>query len=309
MKISRRFDDASGGFFRALSRRQQFFDLKPDESPKRKNRFRPQELKFPSRRLNVKKMLLAATAALCAAVAVPAHAADTTVVKALQACSADFFKAVAQDKHFPEKYKVHDGDMAYMKIEKQPLDVVLFEKPYEVDDLTVAGYIVNDEIVRYFGMPDMHTHFWGLLIKEDWKTVVDAIKLDWEAVDMNHKSAHANRVVRMNEPGSTWKSYTRPSNYEYPEFGQTERAFHVAPYREMTMIFCSMQTAGAPDEVVLRDARPDLLFGEKEVPIREEKTEGIDKDGNPTGDKAAAEAKTLPEGHPALPEGHPTTAK
>lgn len=191
-------------------------------------------------------MLLAAAAALCAAALSPAHAADASVVKALQACSADFFKAIAQDKQFPEKYKVHDGDMAYMKIEKQPLDVVLFEKPYKVDDLTVAGYIVNDEIVRYFGMPDMHTHFWGLLIKEDWKKVVDSIKLDWEAVDTNHKSAHANRVVRMNEPGSTWKAYTRPSNYEYPEFGQTERAFHVAPYQNMTMIFCSMQTAARP---------------------------------------------------------------
>ena len=252
----------------------------------------------------MKKVLLAAAAAICAAALSPAHAADTSVVKALQTCSADFFKAVAQDKKFPEKYKVHDGDMAYMKIEKQPLDVVLFEKPYEVDDdLTVAGYIVNDEIVRYFGMPDMHTHFWGLLIKEDWKTVVDAIKLDWEAVDTNHKSAHANRMVRMNEPGSTWKAYTRPSNYEYPEFGQTERAFHVAPYQNMTMIFCSMQTAGAPDEVVLRDARPDLLFGEKEVPIREEATEGLDKSGNPT----KTEEKKLPEGHPALPERHPTT--
>ncbi len=281
--------------------------LKPGERPGRKNRLLPKE-KIPSRRLNVKKVLLAAAAALCAAALSPAHAADASVVKALQACSADFFKAIAQDKQFPEKYKVHDGDMAYMKIEKQPLDVVLFEKPYKVDDLTVAGYIVNDEIVRYFGMPDMHTHFWGLLIKEDWKKVVDSIKLDWEAVDTNHKSAHANRVVRMNEPGSTWKAYTRPSNYEYPEFGQTERAFHVAPYQNMTMIFCSMQTAGAPEEVVLRDARPDLLYGEKEVPIREEATEGIDKDGNPTKiDAAKTSGKTLPEGHPALPEGHPAT--
>ena len=76
--------------------------LKPGERPGRKNRLLPKE-KIPSRRLNVKKVLLAAAAALCAAALSPAHAADASVVKALQACSADFFKAIAQDKQFPEK--------------------------------------------------------------------------------------------------------------------------------------------------------------------------------------------------------------
>lgn len=255
-------------------------------------------------------MLVAAAAAFCAAGA--AHAADSSVVKALQTCSADFYRAVAANKNIPEQFKIHEGDMAYLKVEKQPLDEVLFPKPFKDAGLTVAGYIVNDEIVRYFGMPDMHTHFWGLLVKDDWKSVVDSIKLDWEAVDMNHKSAHANRVVRSNdEPGTAWKAYTRPQNYEYPEFGQTERAFHVAPYRDgMTMIFCSMQSAGAPEEKIMRMTRPDLLRGEKAVPIREEKTDGIDSKGNPTGEPKKTEGQ-LPAGHPPidggakLPAGHP----
>ncbi len=268
----------------------------------------------------MKKTILAAAAAVfAAAVSIQAHAADQTPVKALLTCSADFFKAVAADKNIPEKYKIHDGDLAYLKVTKQPLDAVLFEKSFKEDGLTVAGYIFNDEIVRYFGMPDMHTHFWGLIVKEPWKEVVDSFKLDWEAVDINHRSAHANRMSRMNEeqePGSQWKPFSRGSDYQYPEFGRIERAFHVAPYNGQTMIFCSMQSAGAPDEAILREVRPDLLYGEKKVPVREEATEGIDKNGNPVKKEAAPaekDAKTLPAGHPdisgkTLPAGHPDIA-
>ena len=40
----------------------------------------------------------------------------------------------------------------------------------------MTGYVFNDEIIRYVGVPDMHTHFWGLIVKEDWKSVVDKLK-------------------------------------------------------------------------------------------------------------------------------------
>ncbi len=200
--------------------------------------------------------------------------------------------------------------MAYFKVEKQPLEVVKFDKPFKEDGLAIACYILNDEIIRYFGVPDMHSHFWGLLVMDDWKAVVDSIKLDWEAVDVNHRSAHALRQTRMNDdPGSTWKAYVRPSNYEFPEFGRIERAFHVALFNDMTIIFCSMHSAGAPEEAILREVHPDLLFGEKQVPIREEATEGIDKDGNPIKKEGDADAEAkMPEGRPttgALPAGHP----
>ncbi len=222
------------------------------------------------------KTFLAAAAALCAAAALPAQAAGETALSALPACSASFFKAVAQDKNIPEKYKIHEGDMAYLKVEKLPLEVVQFDKPFEENGLTVTGYIFNDEIIRYFGVPDMHTHFWGFLIKEPWKKVVDAFNLDWEAVDMNHMSAHANRMMRMNGQKEGWKPYHRDPSYTMPEFGQMERAFHVAPYNDQTMVFCSMQSAGAPEEAIIREVRPDLLYGEKHenIPVREEKTEG-----------------------------------
>ena len=120
----------------------------------------------------MKKTLFAALAAAAVLAMPAAHADETSVVKAIQACNADFFKAVAADKNIPESLKVRDGDMAYLKIEKVPLDVVLFEKPFKEDGLTVTGYIFNDEVIRYLGTPDMHTHFWGLLVKEDWKSVV-----------------------------------------------------------------------------------------------------------------------------------------
>ncbi len=222
----------------------------------------------------MKKILLAAAVAAALSVSA-AQAGEAGVVKAIQACSADFFKAVAAEKRIPEALKVRDGDFAYLKVGKQPLDVVLFEKPFKSDGLTVTGYIVNDEIIRYFGVPDMHTHFWGLLVREDWKKAVDAMPLNWDAVDSNHRSAHANRVVRMNGD-KDWRPWVRDPNYKMPDMGQIERAFHVAPYEKQTMIFCSMQSAGAPTEEILREVRPDLLFGDKEVSIREEKTEGID---------------------------------
>lgn len=217
----------------------------------------------------MKKTLFAALAAAAVLAMPAAHAAETSVVKAIQACNADFFKAVAADKNIPESLKVRDGDMAYLKIDKVPLDVVLFEKPYKQDGLTVTGYIFNDEVIRYLGTPDMHTHFWGLLVKEDWKSVVDKIQVDWEAVDTNHKSAHGNRMQRSNHD-KEWKPYQREQNYTMPELGMIERVFHVAPYEDKTMIFCSMQSAGAPSEAILKETRPDLLFGEKEVPVRQE---------------------------------------
>ena len=45
-----------------------------------------------------------------------------------------------------------------------------------------------------------------------------------------------------------------------PEFGRAEKAFHVSPYKDGAMIFCSLQSAGAPDEAILASTRPDLLW-------------------------------------------------
>ena len=221
----------------------------------------------------------ALAAALSAAVfALPAQAADG-VVGAIQTCSADFFKAVAADKNIPENMKIRDGERAYLKVEKLPLDIIQFEKPFKEGGLTVSGYVFNDEVIRYFGVPDMHTHFWGLIVKEDWKKVVDTLKLDWEAVDTTHNSAHANRQVRFNGT-KEWKPYARDPKYTMPKFGQIERAFHVQPYAGSTMIFCSMQSAGAPEKDILEEVRPDLLYVGNELTVREEKTEGGDQNAS-----------------------------
>lgn len=243
-----------------------------------------------------------ALAGVALGAAASAQAADSHLLTALSACHNGYFKAVAQDKNIPETLKVREGEFAYLKVEKQPLDVVMFEKPFKDSGLTVTGYVFNDEIIRYVGVPDMHTHFWGLIVKEDWKKAVDKLAgIDWEAVDSRHMSAHANRMIRGNDE-KEWKAYTRPANYQYPEMGKTERAFHVQPWNGQTMIFCSMMSAGAPEEAIMADVRPDLLYGEQKVPVREEK---IEKDA------AAGEAQKLPEGHPKvggeqkLPEGHP----
>lgn len=230
------------------------------------------------------KHILSTTAAalLLAGTVLTAQAAPTEgVVGAIQACNADFFKAVAADRNIPDEYKIKDGDRAYLRVEKLPLDIIQFEKPFKEGGLTVSGYVFNDEIIRYFGVPDMHTHFWGLIVKEDWKKVVDTLKLDWEAVDNTHNSAHANRMVRFNGQ-KEWQKYTRDPKYTMPEFGQIERAFHVQPYAGSTMIFCSMQSAGAPEKEILEEVRPDLLFTGKELTVREEKTEGVD-DGKTDG--------------------------
>ena len=69
---------------------------------------------FTRRRSEVKKTLFAALAAAAVLAMPAAHAAETSVVKAIQACNADFFKAVAADKNIPESLKVRDGDMAYL---------------------------------------------------------------------------------------------------------------------------------------------------------------------------------------------------
>lgn len=260
----------------------------------------PESAMIPSyRRLNVKKTVLALT--LLGIAAGAAQAADSQILNSLLACNASYFKAIAKDKNIPETLKIRSGDMAFLKVEKQPLDIVMFPKPFKDSGLTVTGYVFNDEIIRYPGVPDMHTHFWGLIVKEDWKKAIDAFKVDWEAVDTRHMSAHANRMVRSNnEP--VWKPYKRPDNYEYPEMDMTERAFHIQPYNGQTMIFCAMQTAGAPEAAIIQEVRPDLLQGENKVPIREEE---IQKD------QPKADAKKLPEGHPEipagakLPEGHP----
>lgn len=251
----------------------------------------------------MKKLILALAAVAAVAGAQTAGAAeDSKLLQSLTACNADFFRAVAKDRNIPETLKVREGDMAYLKVEKQPLDQVSLPDAFRDSGLTVTGYIFNDEIIRYPGVPDMHTHFWGLIVKEDWKKAVDAFRLDWEAVDGSHSSAHANRQLHMNnEPG--WKDYKRPENYEYPELGATERAFHVKSFQGRTMVFCSMLSAGAPDEAVMRETRPDLLMGENQVAVTEKP---IEKD---------AEKAKMPEGHPeipasgTLPEGHPDISK
>lgn len=148
------------------------------------------------------KFLVSALAAAGAALTLlpSAQAADSQLLTALSTCRATYFDAIAKDKNIPESLKIRDGSRAYLKVGKQPLDVVMFEKPFKDSGLTVTGYVFNDEIIRYVGVPDMHTHFWGLIVKEDWKSVVDKLKgIDWEAVDSRHMSAHANRMLRKND--------------------------------------------------------------------------------------------------------------
>ena len=265
----------------------------------------------------MKKLILslAALGVIGAAAAPAVQAADSQILAKLPACNADFFRAIAKDKNIPETLKVREGDMAYFKVEKQPLDMVSFPEIFKDTGLTVTGYVFNDEIIRYPGVPDMHTHFWGLIVKEDWKKAVDAFRLDWEAVDSRHRSAHANRMIRMTGENE-WKAYKRPDNYEYPEMGATERAFHIQPYNGQTMIFCSMLSAGAPEEAVMREVRPDLLVGEQKVPVSEREIEKATKAAEQKAGVIPKEG-TLPAGHPdisqmkdgKLPEGHPDISK
>lgn len=201
------------------------------------------------------KYLLAAAA--CAA-ALGAQAAPSSV-EALSRCDEGFFKAFAADKNIADSLKNVNGDMAFIRRNDMALQEVHFKNPVKEEGITLTGFIVNDAIERYFGVPDMHNHFWGFTVKEDWMKVVDKLKLNWEAVDTTHKNATFNTQSRKNGD-KAWKAYQRPQNEEMPEFGRAVRAFHVAPYGKGSMIFCSLQSAGAPDEAILASTRPDLLW-------------------------------------------------
>lgn len=193
-----------------------------------------------------------------AAAALSASAAPT-LVEALTTCDTAFYQALAADKKIPEALKVRKDNLAFLKLNGESLQEIPFKKSFKENGLTITGFIVNDSIERFFGAPDMHNHFWGFTVKEDWMKVVEKLRLDWEAIDSNHKAAHFGTKSREN--GDTeWKVYVRPQNREMPDFGRAERAFHVSPYKDGAMIFCSLQSAGAPDEGILSTTRPDLLW-------------------------------------------------
>ena len=69
-----------------------------------------------------------------------------------------------------------------------------------------------------------------------------------------------------------------------------------------------MLSAGAPEEAIIADVRPDLLYGEQKVPIREEQ---IVKDSEKAKAKTPIEpGAQMPANHPKidmenLPAGHP----
>lgn len=193
-----------------------------------------------------------------AAAAASATAAPT-LVEALSACDTSFYEALAKDKKIPEALKVRKDNLAFLKLKGEQLEEIPFKKTFRDNGLTITGFIVSDAIERFFGVPDMHNHFWGFTVKEDWMGVVEKLRLDWEAIDTNHKAAHFGMKARENG-GSEWKVYVRPQNREMPEFGRAEKAFHVSPYKDGAMIFCSLQSAGAPDEAILASTRPDLLW-------------------------------------------------
>ncbi len=237
------------------------------------------------------------------ALSAPAFAADEgDLVEALPVCNASFFKAVAQNKQIPEALKVRDGDMAYFKIKNHPLDVIKFDRPIKQHGLTITGAIFNDEIVRYFGMPDMHSHFWGLTVKENFETTLTKLKKDWADLDMNHHRANLQIMSRKNGDAE-WKPFNRPEERAVPEFGVSEKFFGVTPYGDETVIFCTMQSAGGPENAILKDTRPDLLHGEQHVsvtvPLDDRNRPHVDVDGKnietgevnaPEEEKAAAKA-------------------
>lgn len=238
----------------------------------------------------MKKMLTAAGAAvMLAAAAMQVQAADAGLIQALTRCDAGFFTALAQDKNIPENLKIRDGKMAYFKITQQPLEEIRF-KGFKDHGLEVIGFVANDEIIRYFGVPDMHNHFWGLLVKNDWEKTLTKLDMDWDMVDMNHKQAHMPLQIRANG-SSTWKKYTRPTDRKMPDFGFVERGFHVAPYKGDTLLFCSMQSAGAPDGAILADTRPDLMYGDNEAPVT---TPSNDANRPADADKADKKADAKP---------------
>ena len=168
-------------------------------------------------------------------------------------------EALAKDKKIPEALKVRKDNLAFLKLKGEQLEEIPFKKTFRDNGLTITGFIVSDAIERFFGVPDMHNHFWGFTVKEDWMGVVEKLRLDWEAIDTNHKAAHFGMKARENG-GSEWKAYVRPQDRDMPEFGCAEKAFHVSPYKDGAMIFCSLQSAGAPDEAILASTRPDLLW-------------------------------------------------
>lgn len=194
-----------------------------------------------------------------AAAAASASAAPT-LVEALTACDTTFYQALAADKKIPEALKIRKDNLAFLKLKGvEDMEEIPFKKSFRENGLTITGFIVSDTIERFFGVPDMHNHFWGFTVKEDWMGVVEKLRLDWEAIDTNHKGAHFGTKVRENG-GTEWKVFVRPQNREMPDFGKAERAFHVSPYKDGAMIFCSLQSAGAPDEGILASTRPDLLW-------------------------------------------------
>ena len=181
-----------------------------------------------------------------AAAAASATAAPS-LVEALSACDTTFYEALAKDKKIPEALKVRKDNLAFLKLKGEELQEIPFKKTFRDNGLTITGFIVSDAIERFFGVPDMHNHFWGFTVKEDWMGVVEKLRLDWEAIDTNHKAAHFGMKARENG-GTEWKVYVRPQDRDMPEFGRAEKAFHVSPYKDGAMIFCSLQSAGAPDE-------------------------------------------------------------
>ena len=93
----------------------------------------------------MKKTLFAALAAAAVLAMPAAHADETSVVKAIQACNADFFKAVAADKNIPESLKVRDGDMAYLKIEKPDniLNTAVASSPIAPSQVKIPQSVYN----------------------------------------------------------------------------------------------------------------------------------------------------------------------
>ncbi len=210
--------------------------------------------------------LLSACLGFCALTAQAAPA--DSLIASLPACDATFFKAVAQNKAIPEAMKLHEGDRAYFKITHHPLDVIHFEKPLKDEGLTVTGVLFNDEIKRYFGLPDMHSHFWGVLVKEDFEKTLLKLRKDWADLDVNHSTASMKPVRRQNGHPA-WEQFNMPEDRQMPDFGVTEKTFGVMRYGDETAIVCMMHSAGGPDEAILKDTRPDLLFGTPKVTITE----------------------------------------
>lgn len=198
-------------------------------------------------------------ALLCSLGMMGSVAASDTLVESLAKCDQTFYVTMGIDRQIAEDMKVRQDKLAFFKTNGTRLTEVAFAKPIKDSGITLTGYIVNDSIQRYFGVPDMHAHFWGFTVKEDWMTVVERLKLDWQSVDANHKTAHTKNYLRENGQDQ-WVRYVRPQERDMPEFGKVEKTFNVAPYKNGSMIFCSMQSAGAPDEAILLDVRPDLIW-------------------------------------------------